>query len=54
MYGTTDDAELKLRHAVTVDGSNPRMPMVPHCEEGIEQARTGIATLRKMVNDPAR
>lgn len=54
MYGTTDDATLKLRHTLTMDGSNPQVPMVPHSEEGIEQAKTGIATIRKIISNPAR
>ena len=54
MHGTTDDATLKLRHTLTMDGSNPQIPMVPHSEEGIEQAKTGMATIRKIISNPAR
>ena len=54
MYGTTDDATLRLRHTMTVDGNTPQVPMVPHCEDGIEAAKTGIATIRTMIANPAR
>ena len=53
-YGITDDGDVVSSHQLTVDGTNAKIPMAPHSEDGIEQAKTGLATLRTMLADPDR
>ena len=53
-YGTTDEGKLELRHTMTVDSGVPQVPMVPHDEDGINAARTGISTMRTIISSPLR